>query len=168
MKDLEEKYRKFNKEVIDVIEDCNDYSVQEVLSSMMIHDIYTRETITNLIEDNVVSEKDYVWRSRPKCYMFEGDAVVEMLIVKEKYLYEYLGDTQQQVWSRSFEKAIYSFLTAFALKSFPLLSGPSACGKHVLVQEVSRILAQNLVVRPVTPMTAPQRLIQYFKGKVKN
>ena len=83
-----------------------------------------------------------------------------MLVVKEKYQYEYLGDCSHQVWDRSFEKSMYTFLTAFSNKQFPLLKGPTASGKHVLVQEVARILAQNLMIRPITPMTPPERIIQ--------
>jgi hypothetical protein len=90
--------------------------------------------------------------------MIEGDVIVEMLIVREKYFYEYLGDCVHQVWDRTFEKSMYTFLTAFWMKNFPLIKGPSSSGKHVLVQEVSRILAQNLIVRPVTPMTTPFRM----------
>lgn len=117
-----------------------------------------------MIQDQVVSEKDYAWRSRPKCYVVEGDVVIEMLIVKEKYLYEYLGDCSHQVWDRFFEKSMYTFLTAFSLKQFPLMQGTTASGKHVLVQEVARILAQNLMIKPVTPMTSTAMLTQYFKG----
>lgn len=96
--------------------------------------------------------------------MTEGDVFVEMLVVREKYLYEYLGDCSHQVWDRFFEKSMYTFLTAFSNKQFPLLKAPTSSGKHVLVQEVARILAQNLVVRPITPMTSPLRIIEYFKG----
>ena len=95
-----------------------------------------------------------------RCIVNDGDVFIEMLVVKEKYLYEYLGDCSQQVWDRSFEKSMYTFLTAFSNKQFPLLNGPTASGKHVLIQEVARILAQNLMIRPITPMTSPQRIIQ--------
>lgn len=66
LKDLESKYLKYNEELTEMIEDNLDTSVQEVLASMMIHDMYTRETINALIKDQVVSEKDFSWRSRPK------------------------------------------------------------------------------------------------------
>ncbi len=158
LKDLMSKYQEFNAELAEVIEECGDTSSQEVLSSLVIHDMYTRDTIGCLITDQVVSEKDYAWRSRPKSYMVEQDVVVEMLLIKEKYFYEYLGDCVHQVWTRSFEKSMYTFFTAFSLKNFPLIKAHSSSGKHVLVQEVSRILAQNLIVRPVTPMTTPTRL----------
>ena len=164
LKDLQAKYIAHNEELTSAIQESNDASLQEVLASMMIHDMYTKETINALIQDQVVSEKDYAWRSRPKCYVAEGDVVVEMLIVKEKYLYEYLGDCSHQVWDRFFEKSMYTFLTAFSLKQFPLMQGPTASGKHVLVQEVARILAQNLMIKPVTPMTTSAMLTQYFKG----
>ncbi len=164
LKDLEAKYLGFNEELTSLIEESCDASLQEVLASIMIHDMYTRETIATLIKDQVVSEKDFSWRSRPKCHQQEGDIFVEMLIVKEKYLYEYLGDCAHQVWDRTFEKSMYTFLTAFSYKQFPLLRGATAAGKLTLVQEISRILAQNLVVRPVTPMTPPGRVIQYLKG----
>ena len=39
LKDLEIKYSKYNEDVIEVIEDCLDISVQEVLASIMIHDL---------------------------------------------------------------------------------------------------------------------------------
>lgn len=85
---------------------------------------------------------------------------MEMLNFREKYYYEYLGDCVHQVWNRSFEKSMYTFLTAYTMKSFPLIQGPSSSGKHVLVQEVARMLAQNLIDRPITPMTGPERVIQ--------
>lgn len=66
LKDLESKYLKYNQDMTDVIEDSLDNSIQEVLASMMIHDMYTRDTISSLIADQVVSEKDFSWRSRPK------------------------------------------------------------------------------------------------------
>lgn len=66
LKDLEAKYKSHNDELVEVIEDCLDASTQEVLASLMIHDMYTRETINALITDQVVSEKDFAWRSRPK------------------------------------------------------------------------------------------------------
>jgi dynein heavy chain len=66
LKDLSSKYLEFNEELSGVIEDTVDNATQEVLSSMMIHDLYTRDTIACLIKDQVVSEKDYTWRSRPK------------------------------------------------------------------------------------------------------
>ena len=57
LKDLELKYKKYNEEIIEVSDDSIDNATQEVLSSIMIHDIYTRETIDCLINDQVVSEK---------------------------------------------------------------------------------------------------------------
>ena len=57
LKDLELKYKKYNEEIIEVSDDSIDNATQEVLSSIMIHDIYTRETIDCLIHDQVVSEK---------------------------------------------------------------------------------------------------------------
>ena len=87
-----------------------------------------------------------------------------MLVVRVPYCYEYLGDTVHQVWTRSFEKSMYTFLTAYSMKYFPLLKGNSSLGKHVLVQEVARMLAQNLIDRPITPLTGSERVIQFLKG----
>ena len=50
------------------------------------------------------------------------------------------------------EKSIYSFLTAFTLKFFPILKGNFSTGKWTTISEVCRMLAQNLIVRPITPM----------------
>ena len=111
------------------------------------------------------TEKWFLFRSR--CTVAEGDVFVEMLVVKEKYLYEYLGDCSHQVWDRCFEKSMYTFLTAFSNKHFPLMKGPTASGKHVLVTEVARILAQNLMIRPITPMTPPERIIQVRNLRVQ-
>ncbi len=66
LKDLMNKYQEYNEELAEVIEECADTSSQEVLSSAMIHDMYTKDAINFLIQDQVVSEKDYAWRSRPK------------------------------------------------------------------------------------------------------
>ena len=87
-----------------------------------------------------------------------------MLVVRVPYCYEYLGDTVHQVWTRSFEKSMYTFLTAYSMKYFPLIKGNSSLGKHVLVQEVARMLAQNLIDRPITPLTGSERVIQFLKG----
>ena len=97
-----------------------------------------------------------------------GAIFVEMLNFREKYYYEYLGDCVHQVWNRSFEKSMYTFLTAYTMKSFPLIQGPSSSGKHVLVQEVARMLAQNLIDRPITPMTGPERVIQVIHSGPEN
>ena len=66
LKDLEATYIKYNSELTEFVEDSLDIGTQEVLASIMIHDMYTRETISVLIRDQVVSEKDFVWKSRPK------------------------------------------------------------------------------------------------------
>ena len=66
LKDLEAKYVTYNEELTEFVEDSLDTGTQEVLASIMIHDMYTRETISVLIRDQVVSEKDFAWRSRPK------------------------------------------------------------------------------------------------------
>ena len=50
------------------------------------------------------------------------------------------------------------------MKYFPLIKGNSSLGKHVLVQEVARMLAQNLIDRPITPLTGSERVIQFLKG----
>ena len=63
---MEAKYVKYNGELTEFVEDSLDTGTQEVLASIMIHDMYTRETISVLIKDQVVSEKDFAWRSRPK------------------------------------------------------------------------------------------------------
>ena len=59
---------------------------------------------------------------------------------------------------------MYTFLTAYSMKYFPLIKGNSSLGKHVLVQEVARMLAQNLIDRPITPLTGSERVIQFLKG----
>jgi hypothetical protein len=62
------------------------------------------------------------------------------------------------VWDKTLEKAIYTFLTAFTLKYFPIFKGKFSSGKLTTISEVSRMLAQNLIVRPITPMTTSEGL----------
>ena len=63
-----------------------------------------------------------------------------------------------QVWDKALEKAIYTFLTAFTLKIFPIFKGKFSSGKVTTISEVSRMLAQNLIIRPITPMTTSEGL----------
>ena len=63
-----------------------------------------------------------------------------------------------QVWDKNLEKSIYTFLTAFTLKYFPILKGSFSSGKSSTIMEVCRMLAQNLITRPITPMTTSEGL----------
>jgi len=62
------------------------------------------------------------------------------------------------VWTNNLEKSVYTFLTAFSLKYFPIFNGRFATGKNTTITEVARMLAQNLIIRPVTPMTTSEGL----------
>ena len=91
--------------------------------------------------------------------------ITEIFNLNGTYRADYLSNSNLHgffVWKydRAFEKSMYTFLTAYSMKQFPLLKGPTASGKHVLLQEVARILAQNLMIRPVSPMISPSRIIQ--------
>ena len=49
-------------------------------------------------------------------------------------------------------------MTAFTLKFFPIFKGKFSSGKVTILSEVSRMLAQNLIIRPITSMTTSEGL----------
>ena len=168
LKSLLENYKEFQTEMVDYLQSVSDISTQEVLSMLLIQYQHTKSVIGDLITQQVISEKEYSWKSRPRCYSVEGDITVEMLALKESYKYEYLGDCVQPVWYTSMERTIYNFFSSYIMKYFPLLKGSFSTGKSTTVVEAARLVGQNLVSRSTSCLSQPdmiemvKKIVFYF------
>ncbi len=101
------------------------------------------------------SEKDFEWRVKPRCFMSpqDGQVHLEVLHARYAYCYEHLGDCPHPAYTPFLRYQLLALLSAFQLKHFPLVRGPTSpapspgCGKVGLVREVARALGLLLVVR---------------------
>lgn len=83
-----------------------------------------------------------------RCYITD-EIYVEALGSRNRYVCEYLGDCTQPVWTPQFERAIFTFITAFKLKHFPLVQGDFSTGKMTLAKEVAKMIAIPFYIRNV-------------------
>ena len=130
LKSLMDKYQEHQIELIEVLKGSGDTSTMEIMSMVLIQDQHTRNVVLDLIDNQVISEKEYAWKSRPRCYSTDTDIVFEMLAIKEIYRYEYLGDYTQPVMYKNMERTIYNFISSYAMKVFPVLKGGYSRSGH--------------------------------------
>ncbi len=73
MKNVAKKYEDHQVEIIKVFKSSKDNSTQEIMSMLLQQDLHTRDLVKDLLEQGVVSEKDYAWKSRPRYVIKEYD-----------------------------------------------------------------------------------------------
>ena len=62
------------------------------LVAMLTLDVHARDIITNLVERNINSEKDFDWQSQLRYYWEENQCIVRMMSTELVYGSEYLGN----------------------------------------------------------------------------
>ena len=66
MKNVVKKYEDHQTEAIKVFKSSKDNSPQEIMSMLLQQDLHTKDVVQSLLDQQVVSEKDYAWKSRPR------------------------------------------------------------------------------------------------------
>ena len=66
MKNVVKKYEDYQIENIKVFKASKDNSTQEIMSMLLQQDLHTTDVVKTLLDQQVVSEKDYAWKSRPR------------------------------------------------------------------------------------------------------
>ncbi len=66
MRNVAKKYEDHQVEIIKVFKSSKDNSTQEIMSMLLQQDLHTRDLVKDLLDQGVVSEKDYAWKSRPR------------------------------------------------------------------------------------------------------
>ena len=59
---------------------------------MLTLDVHARDIITNLVERNINSEKDFDWQNQLRYYWEENQCIVRMMSTELVYGSEYLGN----------------------------------------------------------------------------
>ena len=66
MRNLVKKYEDYQEEAIKVFKSSKDNSTREIMAMLLQQDLHTRDVVQELLDKQVVSEKDYAWKSRPR------------------------------------------------------------------------------------------------------
>ena len=66
MRNVVKKYEDYQIENIKVFKASKDNSTQEIMSMLLQQDLHTKDVVKTLLDKQVVSEKDYAWKSRPR------------------------------------------------------------------------------------------------------
>ena len=61
-----DKYKEHQIELIEVLKGSGDTSTMEIMSMVLIQDQHTRNVVLDLIKHQVISEKEYAWKARPR------------------------------------------------------------------------------------------------------
>jgi dynein heavy chain len=68
-----------------------------VLSDLVVVEVHSRDVVKKLIDNNVLSGKDFDWISQLRYYWEDDDLRVKIVNANFKYGYEYLGNTGRLV-----------------------------------------------------------------------
>ena len=66
MRNVVKKYEDYQIENIKVFKASKDNSTQEIMSMLLQQDLHTKDVVKTLLDQQVVSEKEYAWKSRPR------------------------------------------------------------------------------------------------------
>ena len=138
------------------------------LSALILQDMKTSGGIKDLLQRQVVGEKDFGWRIKPRAYMTSmSEVTIDILQHSYAYQYEYLGGGEgcfTSVWHRGLEKSAFAILHAFRVKRFPALFGPQE-GKLTAVKEVAcKLLGRPLMVRAAANHMDRSTFESYLSG----
>jgi dynein heavy chain len=67
------------------------------LSALVVIDVHARDTVSELINQNLKSEDDFEWTSQLRYYWENDNVYVRMINATLKYGYEYLGNSPRLV-----------------------------------------------------------------------
>ena len=76
MKNVAKKYEDHQVEIIKVFKSSKDNSTQEIMSMLLQQDLHTRDLVKDLLDQQVVSEKDYAWKSRPRLMLLKNTTFI--------------------------------------------------------------------------------------------
>jgi dynein heavy chain len=68
-----------------------------VLSDLIVVEVHSRDVVKKLLDNNVLSVKDFDWISQLRYYWEDDDLRVKIVNANFKYGYEYLGNTGRLV-----------------------------------------------------------------------
>jgi len=132
-----------------------DHLCKHTASSLLLQSLSASEAVKDLIKKEVASDRDFDWRVKPKFLLTStaaaaastsgrhsssinagggtggtltapADVLVDVLDVRRRYAYEYLGDGAQSMASLDIgggDRTLLTLFAAIAVKQFPLLRG---------------------------------------------
>ena len=63
------------------------------LGALVVLDVHARDTVTELVAKNVMSENDFSWLCQMRYYWEQDNAIVRVTNAEVEYGYEYLGNS---------------------------------------------------------------------------
>jgi len=142
------------------------------LVALITIDVHNRDIVDILIEENVLSERDFGWQMRLRYSWDEtiesrgelGDCVIQQVQARFLYAYEYLGASSRLVITPLTDRCYMTLTGAMDLKLGGAPAGPAGTGKTESTKDLAKALGRQCVVFNCGENLDYKFMGKFFKG----
>ncbi|XP_055843876.1 dynein axonemal heavy chain 6 [Episyrphus balteatus] len=122
--------------------------LRKVLCALITVDVHARDSVTNLLEKNVVKSTDFNWLKMLRFYWQDSTEtmVSQMASAKIPYYYEYLGAGGVLVLTPLTDRCYLCLMGALQMDLGGAPAGPAGTGKTETTKDLAKAVAKQCVV----------------------
>ncbi|GAB0094584.1 Dynein heavy chain [Sergentomyia squamirostris] len=111
------------------------------LKSLIVLTVHSRDVITDLMVNNVISNDHFLWLAQLKYYLVSNDIQISAINARIEYGYEYLGNTDRLVITPLTDRCHRTMIASHQLHLFGAPEGPAGSGKTETCKDLAKSLA---------------------------
>jgi dynein heavy chain len=144
----------------------------QALVAVITTEVHNRDVIELLVQREVCSRKDFLWKQQLRCYFEEGsDFRTSISIVqieaKQRYGFEYYGPASRIVVTPLTERCWITITSALQMSLGAAPAGPAGTGKTESVKDLAKSLARFCIVFNCSDQIDYLMMEKLFRGVIK-
>lgn len=148
LKAFETKLQKDLSKLAEIARSNISQLLRKVLCAFITIDVHAKDTITNLIRQNVSKSDDFNWLKMLRYYWIEDTETMQanMSSASLPYFYEYLGAGGVLVITSLTDRCYLCLMGALQMNLGGAPAGPAGTGKTETTKDLAKALAKQCVV----------------------
>lgn len=154
------------KNMVDIVRKELNLLQRTLICAMMVLDVHARDTIKNIIRDDVSTLDNFNWQKQLR-YYFEDDiqdVAARMTNTRFVYSYEYLGNGPRLVITPLTDNCYMTLTGALHLNFGGAPAGPAGTGKTETTKDLAKALAVQCVVFNCSDSLDFRTMGRFFSG----